>query len=118
MAHSGSWPKTNPAERGLGHAHRQERERLLPLAYGKTCPYFGVDPRCPGPMLKGQALDLDHGRARALGGRTGDGTGRIAHTSCNRRAGARLGVRLRRGKSAKIPKTRATVPVSRYSRRW
>lgn len=78
-------------QRGLGTAHDKERARLLPLAYGRPCPYYGIDPKCPGLMLEGQKLHLDHGRPRALGGRTGDGTGQIAHAGCNQRAGARLG---------------------------
>jgi hypothetical protein len=71
---------------------------LLPAAYGTLCPYFGIDPKCTGVMRYGQALHLDHGKPRALGGVTGDGTGRISHGACNQRAGARLAVKLRAAK--------------------
>lgn len=81
------WPRDKPSSssRGLGSAHRRERERLLPGAYYRPCVY------CGQPMLPGQRLQLDHGLPRALGGRTGDGTGRITHGACNEKAGARLG---------------------------
>lgn len=90
--------KKTRRERGLGHEHDKERARLLPTAIGQYCPYFGIDPKCVGLMLEGQRLHLDHGHPRALGGRTGDGTGQIAHAACNQRAGARLGraIQLRR----------------------
>lgn len=95
-----SWPSKKPSNkaRGLGHEHAKERARLLPAAYGKMCPYHQVDPKCPGRMMFGQELHLDHGKPRALGGVTGDGTGRISHGPCNQRAGARLAVALRRNK--------------------
>lgn len=95
-----SWPTRKPSStaRGLGQAHREERARLLPFAYGRLCPYYEIDPLCTGLMLHEQALELDHGKPRALGGVTGDGTGRIAHGPCNRRAGARLAVEIRRNK--------------------
>jgi hypothetical protein len=117
-------PRPNTAKAGLGYHHQQERKRLLPHAYGKPCPYYGVDPRCPGLMERGQALDLDHGRPRALGGRTGDGTGRIAHHGCNLRAGARLGGRLSHARSRRRMQVEQQAqpaqptPRARQSRAW
>jgi hypothetical protein len=52
------------------------REALLPLAYGKPCP------RCSEPMLRGQALDLDHSTPLRTD-RTSRGD-RICHSHCNR----------------------------------
>lgn len=72
----------------LGSKHQKQRQQLLPLAYGRPCPYCGC------VMLKGQALDLDHVIPRAFGGK--DGPVRIAHAGCNRSAGARLGNLTRR----------------------
>ena len=78
-------PKT--AERGLGGEHQKARRLLLPLAYGQECPL------CGRVMLEGQHLDLDHVIPRVMGG--AGGPVRIAHRSCNRRLGARLGNRMR-----------------------
>lgn len=89
-------------QRGLGWAHQRLRARLLPSAYGTPCP------RCGQLMLQGQDLDLDHtGLPRALGGRPGQG--QMAHESCNRSAGSRLGNALR---------ARAPHPKRVASRRW
>jgi 5-methylcytosine-specific restriction endonuclease McrA len=89
--------------RGLGYAHQVLRRRLLPLAWGTFCPYWGIDPKCTGLMLKGQALDLDHVVPRALGLAAAEaGPRRIAHTRCNRRAGSRLGHQRRRALSATV----------------
>lgn len=61
--------------------HRRRRDDLLPKAWGKQCPLCGL------PMLRGQVLELDHSVPAALvPGRPGD---RIAHRTCNRRAGAK-----------------------------
>jgi 5-methylcytosine-specific restriction endonuclease McrA len=79
------WAGTTTA-RGLGYEHQALRARLLPLAFGKPCPL------CGKPMLKGQALDLDHEVPRVVGGK---GPRRMAHRRCNRSAGARLGNKLR-----------------------
>ena len=70
--------------RGYGYDHQKLRAALLPGAYGHPCPHHGTDPQCPGLMLPGQALDLDH---------TDDRTAYrgMAHASCNRRAGGRKG---------------------------
>jgi hypothetical protein len=64
-----------------GWRHQQRRAALLPYAYGRPCPF------CHETMYQGQALDLDHSVPVSRGGTAGD---RIAHASCNRRAGARL----------------------------
>ena len=59
---------------GYGRRHHELRQRLLPMAYGTPCV------RCGLPMLKGQALDLDHDERdptrRAYRG--------FAHAACNR----------------------------------
>ena|ERR1700754_1486669 len=83
MAYRGPLTTT---QRGYGNTHQARRKALLPSAYGTACPY------CGDPMLPGQALDLDHTTPLVLGGVQGD---RIAHASCNRSAGARLGNLLR-----------------------
>lgn len=70
----------NSAARDYGHAHRAERDRLLPYALGTPCP------RCGWIMLTGQALDLGHAVSVAHGGRRGPK--RIEHAACNRAAGA------------------------------
>ena len=75
-------------ERGLDGRHKQQRRQLLPLAYGKPCPL------CGNLMLEGQPLDLDHVQPRVMGG--AGGPVRMAHRVCNRRAGARLGNRIRK----------------------
>lgn len=90
-------------QRGLGYPHQRLRAALLPQAYGTACP------RCGQLMLQGQDLDLDHDQLpRALGGRAGQG--RMAHRSCNRRAGSLLGAAMRRAR--KLPPRRIS------SRRW
>jgi hypothetical protein len=98
-------------ERGLGNEHEKERARLLPAAYGRLCPYHRVDTKCPGVMRRGQDLDLDHGFPRVLGGTSNNGLNRIAHTSCNRRAGARLAVMIRRSKTRRGPDLGATSRI-------
>jgi hypothetical protein len=76
------------AQRGLGAAHVADRKRLLAR-------HRDGDPcwRCGQPMYKWQELDRDHVVDRALGGTTGPAV--LAHRSCNRSAGARLGNQLR-----------------------
>jgi hypothetical protein len=74
-------------QRGLGGDHQQDRKRqLAQLRDGDPCP------RCGGPMFRGQLLDLDDFPGRVFGGPQ---VKRLAHRSCNRRAGAILGNRLR-----------------------
>ncbi len=99
-------PRPNTTARGLGWHHQLERRRLLPLAYGTLCPFHQDDPRCPGLMERGQALELDHSVPRALGGHAAPR--RMAHAGCNRRAGARLGNQM----------SRAAGRAGRPSRRW
>lgn len=70
------------AQRGYGYDHQKLRRALLPDAYGRPCPHHGIDPHCPGLMLPGQDLDLDHTDDR-------NGYRGMAHASCNRRAGAK-----------------------------
>lgn len=72
------------AERGLGTEHMADKKRLL-------AQHRDGDPcwRCGQPMFKAQALERDHVIDRAHGGH--DGPAVLAHRSCNRAAGARLG---------------------------
>jgi hypothetical protein len=71
-------------QRGLGWEHVKDKERLLALHRdGEPCW------RCGQPMFKSQGLERDHVIDRVLGGI--DGPAVLAHASCNRSAGARLG---------------------------
>ena len=75
-------------QRGVGHAHRADKKRLKALLRdGEPCW------RCGQPMYKWQELDRDHIVDRALGGAQGPAV--LAHASCNRSAGAKLGNQLR-----------------------
>jgi hypothetical protein len=76
------------AQRGLGSPHVADKKRLLAM-------HRDGDPcwRCGQPMYKSQALDRDHVIDRALGGTQGPAV--LAHASCNRSAGAKLGNQLR-----------------------
>lgn len=78
---------SSTSDRGYGAEHQAIRKALLDQAYGQLCHH------CGHPMVKGQALDLDH---------TADRTGYrgFAHASCNRRDGARRGNRQRRRSTA------------------
>jgi hypothetical protein len=84
-------------QRGYGAQHRAEATRLKRAMHdGDPCC------RCGGPMYRWQltvdrnhpdGIDADHyDQARVLGGALPDA---LAHRRCNRRAGARLGNRLR-----------------------
>jgi hypothetical protein len=94
--------KTNPYDR----AHRADRAQALALLKdGDPCPF------CRRPMRSWQSLDLDHVVPVYLA--RGDGPKRLAHQSCNRRAGGRIGalkVNRRRIKRRRI--------VKRKSSRW
>ena len=63
-------------ERGLGWRHQQQRERLLRMHRDGTPCWW-----CGEPMYRSQALDADHGVARANGGTLAD---RLLHSKCNR----------------------------------
>lgn len=75
---------SNVHDRAYGWPHRRRRRRLLREAIGMPCPFCGrlmLDPKAPG----GEPLHLDHSDPSAkLRGLPGD---RIAHASCNVRAG-------------------------------
>ncbi len=80
------WQGTT-TQRGLGSFHVADKKRLMAL-------HRDGDPcwRCGQPMYKWQQLDRDHVIDRALGGVQGPAV--LAHASCNRSAGARLGNQL------------------------
>lgn len=104
------------ASRGYGHAHRRQAAWLKARMHdGDPCC------RCGLPMYRGQALEADHHQVpMAMGGVLPDA---LAHASCNRRAGAILGNRLRgarrRGAQrqaeivGRVPTRRATGTPSR-----
>lgn len=99
-------------QRGLGAPHQADIRRLrATLQDGEPCW------RCGQPMYHWQALDRDHLTARALGGANGPAV--LAHASCNRSAGARLGNRMRGSRKAATAAARppATTPL-RTSRQW
>ncbi|WP_155292969.1 hypothetical protein [Rhodococcoides fascians] len=63
-------------QKGLGHAHQEQRRHLLRVHIdGTPCA------ECGEPMFKTQALDADHELARAHGGKKAN---RLLHASCNR----------------------------------
>lgn len=103
---------------GLGWEHQQRRAQLLPLWLGRPCP-IRWDNRCDGIMTDPARMDLDHTRARALGGQQlGD---RMACRHCNRAAGAALGNRLRGRRRAQRGANRVTPYTAqplRTSRSW
>lgn len=114
MPRSGS-----PTSRGYGYAHRRQRAHLMSrLQDGDPCC------RCGRPMYRGQALEADHhGVPMTMGGLLPDA---LAHASCNRRAGAVLGNRMRgarrRGakRQAEIVGARPTISrgTGTTSRTW
>lgn len=76
--------------RGYGGEHQKARTRALAqLEEGTPCPF------CGRPMYPEQELDYDHTVPLAQGGQ--DSPRRLSHSSCNRRAGGRLGAALRNG---------------------
>jgi hypothetical protein len=77
------WQGTT-TQRGLGAPHVRDKKRLkAQLQDGEPCW------RCGQPMYQWQELDRDHVIDRALGGMEGPAV--LAHASCNRSAGAKLG---------------------------
>lgn len=67
-------------QRGLGHDHQKQRERLLSrLKDGDLCEW------CSQPMTRDMELDADHSLARSRGGKRAD---RLLHAACNRSRGA------------------------------
>lgn len=70
-------------QRGLGSSHQRDVKRArAALKDGEPCW------RCGYPMYRWQKLDLDHLVNRIDGG--ADGPTRLAHASCNRRAGQQI----------------------------
>lgn len=65
----------------------QKRRAALPAPNGEPCP------RCGYPMWPGMRLDAGHSTDRAFGGH--DSPLRWEHARCNRKAGAKLGARMR-----------------------
>lgn len=91
-------------ERGLGWDHQKRRAAALKVfREGEPCPLCGY------PMSRRQRLDLDHVTPRVLGGT--DGPSRMAHATCNRRAGAVLGNRLRGRQWTRAPRPAAVEPA-------
>lgn len=87
--------------RGLGWQHQQARAAALrALVPGTPCPF------CGDPMFAEQQLDYDHAVPRALGGH--NGPRRLAHSSCNRKAGRLLQARMQAAAAA-CPSCRAKV---------
>jgi hypothetical protein len=54
-----------------------------------VCPFWLADPECLGPVLPVDSWDVDHRQQLVDGGELGLDNQAPAHTSCNRRAGAR-----------------------------
>lgn len=78
--------------RGYDGEHRKARARALAeLEPGTPCPF------CREPMFAAQQLDYDHLVPVAEGGK--DGPRRLAHASCNRSAGGRLGAAVTNGRA-------------------
>jgi hypothetical protein len=57
-----------------------------------VCPFWSVDPQCPGTIRSTDTWDVDHGVQLVDGGDIGLGNQAPAHTSCNRRAGQRTAI--------------------------
>jgi hypothetical protein len=104
-------------ERGYGSEHQKARRAALAeLVPGEPCPF------CGQPMLACMKLDFDHSTPLVFGG---DGPRRLAHASCNRRAGVRLGNRLRSARRRQrlhpgqtaLPSEQLALPLY-TSQRW
>jgi hypothetical protein len=52
-----------------------------------VCPFWRIDPECPGPVLLEDQWDVDHAQPLVEDGDKGLANQAPAHTSCNRRAG-------------------------------
>lgn len=75
-------------QRGYGWEHQQARAHALRhLRDGDPCPF------CGDAMARGMALDYDHYPPLALGS---GGVRRLAHATCNRRAGQAIAQQRRR----------------------
>jgi 5-methylcytosine-specific restriction endonuclease McrA len=57
------------------------RSAIAAAHMGEACPY------CHAPVLAGQLWELDHATPVKFGGTDQPGNLRLAHRSCNRRAG-------------------------------
>jgi hypothetical protein len=91
------WQGTT-TQRGLGAPHVRDKKRLKALLRdGEPCW------RCGQPMYSWQDLDRDHIIDRARGGTQGPAV--LAHASCNRSAGARLGNKMypQRQRTGRLP---------------
>jgi predicted nucleic acid-binding Zn ribbon protein len=88
-------PALSTTQRGLGHAHQADKRRLLAeFRPGDPClQRFRDGTVCGKPMFPWQELDRGHIIDRALGGVNGPAI--LVHASCNRKAGAQLGILLR-----------------------
>ena len=93
--------KGSTSSRGYGNGHRRIRKTLLPFAYGTPCV------KCGEPMLLGQDLDLDHNdkRTEYIG---------FAHSSCNRKAGGKKGIRALKAKRRQVIVQRKPIVVDRW----
>jgi hypothetical protein len=79
--------RSTTTRKGLGWIHQQARKRALAaMPEGQPCA------RCGRPMYHAQQLDLDHFPGRMFGGTQ---EMRLSHARCNRRAGGRIGGRIR-----------------------
>lgn len=98
-------PRPTTTQRGYGYEHQQARaEALRALVPGDPCPFCGEG------MAPTMRLDYDHYPPLALGG---GGVRRLAHASCNRRAGQAIATQRRRLRA----RTNGT-PRRVNSRRW
>jgi hypothetical protein len=77
-------------ERGCGAPHRRERERWKQLVEEGRC----FCSRCFLPIAPGTPWHLDHREDR-------QGYRGVSHASCNRRAGAKKGVRVANAKRSR-----------------
>jgi hypothetical protein len=89
-------------QRGYGWSHQKARAKALDdLVDGEPCPF------CGEAMAGDMDLDYDHYPPLAMGG-TPDGPRRLAHSSCNRRAGQAISARRRaRHTTAEVVNSRA-----------